>query len=837
MEGPSYVPEDGLDPQLGPYKVGDIKTVYHPRLGKEPLIQSLQEYNTGETNLRTAPLSTDKPWRPYVTRCDFEFSELALSACLNKEHIEAFIKLIQTIASEMKVTVDYNGEPHDYPIWGRDLWDWVMDQLRDTRLTPHWVWDTVRLFRWNGVGWMRFRHEPWTADLLWDVQTELPEGGTPLGLIVYADKTKLSSFGSEKGYPVIARCAQLPVEIRNSDGIGGGAIVGWLPVVEEGAAEDGKRDYVDHKRIVWHEAFYKLCKKMDPLSKTGFQCDLPNLKKLFFPFVAMLVADYEEQCVMAMIRGGHHSLCNCPKCLAESKNLSLLEICAPLRTAARSQEVVGLAKNRNKTEGEELLKKFGLRGLANVFWKIGYSDPHKALSFDKLHAYAIGLFGDHLWPEIIKLVKLLGRLAMGMVDKQADEFPRWRGLAHFKQVVAINFNDGSKFEDLSKITPYIVHNVIAQIHGSEGYLLLCLLRKYLELDMYCSFAVQTDQNIAAIRAKLLEFSQSLKEYQSKTGPTGKNWNFPKAHSHQHVPEDIEAKGATRNFNTKPDEKMHGSVKKTYLRRSNKRDVASQILTADHDTAVARIIRANIEDYDELNNLDGSEEDADEDDIDQDSGPTPPQVQKSKAKSNLAFGDNLILGAPQKPTTIADFTASNEIYKDLLADLAALLKYMDYKTPEGNDIQVTPQDEVIEYRFLKVHYQSLETWKQSTDYLRCNPNFYGQERRDHVLMDVEDGELFGRLLFAFTFSVNGTRHPFVILKPLDGEITVNDRDKDLGFYRLRSGEHDAELFPAEHLVRGALITSDPGNHQEFFVVDHDPDMFCRLNALRSSRFGV
>ena len=63
------------------------------------------------------------------------------------------------------------------------------------------------------------------------LQSALPEGGSPFGFIIYADKTKLSSFGTQKAYPVIARCAQLPVEIRNTDGIGGGAVIGWLPIV------------------------------------------------------------------------------------------------------------------------------------------------------------------------------------------------------------------------------------------------------------------------------------------------------------------------------------------------------------------------------------------------------------------------------------------------------------------------------------------------------------------------------------------------------------------------------------------------------------------------------
>ena len=50
-------------------------------------------------------------------------------------------------------------------------------------------------------------------------------------LELYADKTRLSSFGTEKGYPIMARIVNLPVGIRNSNGVGGARVVGWLPIV------------------------------------------------------------------------------------------------------------------------------------------------------------------------------------------------------------------------------------------------------------------------------------------------------------------------------------------------------------------------------------------------------------------------------------------------------------------------------------------------------------------------------------------------------------------------------------------------------------------------------
>ena len=56
----------------------------------------------------------------------------------------------------------------------------------------------------------------------------------------------------------------------------------------------------------------------------------------------------------------------------------------------------------------------------------------------------------------------------------------------------------------------------------------------------------------------------------------KNWDFPKAHSHQHMFRDIQMKGVTRNYNTKPSEKMNGLLKKFYRNHTNFKNVAPQV---------------------------------------------------------------------------------------------------------------------------------------------------------------------------------------------------------------------------------------------------------------------
>ena len=140
-----------------------------------------------------------------------------------------------------------------FDISHHSLWEWATDLINDPQLAPHFHWDAEKVFWYNDELSTRVFHEPWTADTFWNVQvhvcdyymlhlltrciiylnqSEIPEGGNPLCFILYADKTKLSSFGMTKGYLVTACCVNLPTVIWNGNGFGSGHVVGWLPVVQ-----------------------------------------------------------------------------------------------------------------------------------------------------------------------------------------------------------------------------------------------------------------------------------------------------------------------------------------------------------------------------------------------------------------------------------------------------------------------------------------------------------------------------------------------------------------------------------------------------------------------------
>ncbi|KAJ7327972.1 hypothetical protein DFH08DRAFT_940723 [Mycena albidolilacea] len=270
-----------------------------------------------------------------------------------------FIRNQSKIYNTPKILMPYKTRDQTFEMYACPLWDWAMDIVQDRRLADFFCWDAEQCYIFDGTKWQCFYTEPCTAEAMWEIQSKLPKSidNKLLPYILYADKAKLSSFGTQKGYPVVARLANVVVGLRNGSDWGGGQIVAWLPVVEEDPLESGKPGYVNFKNTVWHEAFYKLLESIVLASKTG---------------------------VMT-------------KCGDNRDEQSELSKHADLRTSKESKDTVMQARELNVEDREELLKSRGLRNVDNVFWNVAYSDPHQALSFEHLHSYSSGLWGKHLF--------------------------------------------------------------------------------------------------------------------------------------------------------------------------------------------------------------------------------------------------------------------------------------------------------------------------------------------------------------------------------------------------------------------------------------------------------
>ncbi|KAG2038095.1 hypothetical protein BDR03DRAFT_933759 [Suillus americanus] len=434
------------------------------------------------------------PWEPFHTRLDFELMRHTASAKEDftlQSHNE--VCTLWKMASERftpfetsTISVPLQGEAHEYKMYSRCLWSWALDLMQDSH-TSH-----------------------------------LPRDAKPLVFILYADKAKLSSFGTTKGYPIIVRITNLPVEIRNSTG------------VKEDPKYSKKKSFVNFKNAVWHKLFLKLLEAAIVHSKSGywFEC-WDHVSRLLWPLILILSANYKEQCVMSLIWGLKGKF-PCPVCLVPQDQQSVLSDVHPLCTSTESLNILNAARSTStQKEKEQQLKAYSLRDIENCFRKVSYCDVHQALSFDHLHTNNGGMWGDHLWSELQFWLEDLGREAAVKIDVNFDALPRWRNLKHFSHVVGIDFNHSSTHEDISK----------QEVH--------------------------TEDTIAAGRDALSQFSMLMDLYIEKSHPeTNKNWNFPKKHLLMHLFDDIIAKA---------NGKMHGPLRAFYHWQTNFKD----ILRYDH----------------------------------------------------------------------------------------------------------------------------------------------------------------------------------------------------------------------------------------------------------------
>ncbi|KAG2124918.1 hypothetical protein BD769DRAFT_1628673 [Suillus cothurnatus] len=794
------------------FKRDDIKVEYHPNSGIEAKVCVFDAFEHHPAT-SVPPPDGHPPWHPFKSQPEFDIAELTLEVGLNNEQSDQLTKLCHCCAlGKEKVTFknhkdihsmwevalhcitkftkevitvpfDGDGKSQDYEIHYRDLWELAADMLRNPRLFPHFLF---------------------TARDIWDVQLQLPPGAKPLAFILYADKTKLSSFGTAKGYLVYACLANLLTKIQNGRGTGGGYVVGWLPIVNDEKLHSGKPSWVNFKNTVWHKSFSRILSSLASKSKTGqwFTC-LDGIERWFFLCILILSADFEEQCVMALTRG-LMSLWPCPICLVSRDDLWDTSRSYHRRTSKESQALVNAACVKETfEEREELLKEQALRLIENALW---------AVKFTCLQ----------------KLLAILGRDKVSQVDENFEKFPYWRNLKHPNCVVGITFTDSSVHEDISKMIIYATHNIFTEHDSPLGYLLLRCTRLYIEMDIYAALEVHTANTITEGRYTVQAFTALIQQYITQTADDNeKNWNFLKLHMITHIFNDIEAKGALRNYNTKPNEQMHGPLKDWYLNQTNFKNVAEQILCIDHWLLVADDISRRISDFDEhsqvkLDDINDELLGHNDDTVitgSPDANSFDPSLHVRIRSRQPAQTFDFIENAHQAD---AGFTNFRIKLNDFLSNF---LPICNIPLPGGKRIHFQSDNTII-------NYESLVDWQQYTDYLWCNPQFFGAPCFDCVFIQTQQSIIIGRLVFVFECAVGNDLFPIALIHPFDAPTGLRLlKDKQLNIFRVRAKPRvRTEFFSVRLIICRALLVQDDNSLDYLVINTIDTDIFLRVRDM-------
>ncbi|KAL1762610.1 hypothetical protein FB107DRAFT_267837 [Schizophyllum commune] len=878
-------PDEALSPppppadsfQSVPPSVDDIKIEYHPNSQRRAETVPLHRLVRERDRKPPDPPLESKPWeKGFRTRLDFEVAAFALEAQLNNDQSASLLKLLESATKHPEeltvrtpkdlsdgwdlvektakipkfvtetVTATFSGHTEQYAMYSTDVWEWVQSILTDPALAPFLAWDAQKISKFDGTEWERILDEPWTGDRWHKIQGQLPDSpdAKAVCLVAYADTAKLSGFGTAEAHPVFMEIANLPANIRHSGRWGGAILVGWLPYIKEDSDKSGKKWFINLKTVIWHNSMAKLLKDVEQHAKTGVHLECGDgIIRWLFLCILILAADYEEQCVMALIRGTNCKF-PCPRCMVpqEEQSTTITERRHPVRTTESMKDVVVQAHAaRTLEEGESILKDNGLRKVVNAFWQIKRSDPYDALSFDTLHSSASGLWGGHMFEVIKEHIGELGRSAVERVDKCMSMMPSWRGLTHFESVMNIAFNDGTKYADMLKQFVFAAHVVLTPESSPAGYRLLCAIARYVPVYMFMTLDVNSDRRVAKGRECLAKFEDAIQGYikyvEHDDTYGDKTWNFPKIHQHAHVFDDIEAKGAARNFGTKSFEKMHGPLRKIYKNQTNFKNFEEQasahadfIVRIRHRHYMAQDVREQLERLDALQRDEEQKRKEEEEE----------EARRWRWKpSSSAPGDDegpggkddfqrIVLGSP-------DDTVSLEDLEDFVFGGEKAFPHLRRELSTYLGVKLTKHDLIRPYKYLEVKYSSEVDWTITADYLRCNPDFHDKPRFDFVLLqtgsnegDSSAGIVVAQVLYIFGCKIDGVEHPLMITLPLDAPTgTALRKDRDLGFIRRRMRQRRAqskvEIFSPHSIIRGAVVTKDFAKDDDYLLVnsaDHD-----------------
>ncbi|KIJ46707.1 hypothetical protein M422DRAFT_249872 [Sphaerobolus stellatus SS14] len=601
-----------------------------------------------------------------------------------------------------------------------DLWEWLVDLVTDPTLADSIMWYPIEKYLHHGSKITRIYDEVNTGKQWWEIQNHLPhEHGAPhcfLPLHLWLDKGKVSR--TMNMHPIVLRPAFLPTEIRNASRNCGGTFIGLIPIVgnpnDTIENEDDTPTSVElaqFKREVYHKVTHVIFRSLRKRSHHGdtLSCG-DKIMRVIYPAFLIHSVDGEEGCSTCGTRGAQAKH-PCPKCLAEKTALSMLS----KHFTSRVQEVIidifRKAKKLGSSSRMALLHDSGLHFVKNTFWRINNSSPYDTYSYDLLHAFDAGEWGKHLWPLVLEVLKN----DRNRISRSMHRMPCWRGLIHFNVAGEIDFTDGNSFRDILKLLP-------------PGALLVHCIRICTILRSIAGLRVVTDEHIRAYRQFLAKYEKWCKKV---TKEHGKKFNYPKHHNLIHLPEDIENKGCTENYSTRPGEGFQQEVQQAY-EQTNFKNTESQITRIDENQEAIARIRMFVDLHDEELSKAMSAEDL------TDGNEPPPRPVRSQ--------DNYAVGSPLIKITIdiLEHTKGNlPPYRSFRSKLHEFLESeLDEDSCPRGFLTITP------YQCLYLTYMSLEDWREKRDILRCNPSFHNRPQYDCVVINTNP-ITFARLEFIFT----------------------------------------------------------------------------------------
>ena len=282
---------------------------------------------------------------------------------------------------------------------------------------------------------------------------------------------------------------------------------------------------------------------------------------IVFPQISSFLADYPEQCLMTLVKQGW-----CPRCKLP-----------PAKFPGYNRQPTRHSSEQYFDMSEDVAASLG-------YWKFTdfalFCDFHKAcdifscLGVDRLHQLLKGVFHDHLWKWVIKVLESIYRVgkAAELVDKRFAEMPQFTDLRNFRhKFSAIQQWTGAEYKDMVKVWLAVLAPLLK---GYPDH--MRLLKAVTDFILITSYHSHSDSTLGYLQDAHNAISRSLplfSDFCKSEDASG----IPKLHTIYHSIECIREMHSSDNTDMKQTESAYRWLIKNGYWASNKVEYVSQIL--------------------------------------------------------------------------------------------------------------------------------------------------------------------------------------------------------------------------------------------------------------------
>ncbi|KIJ59743.1 hypothetical protein HYDPIDRAFT_32958 [Hydnomerulius pinastri MD-312] len=401
-----------------------------------------------------------------------------------------------------------------------------------------------------------------SADLAWEIQSELPEGHSFLGVIGASDKTPLTiGTGNKEMHPLLLSIANIHAGVRMKATSHSFALAAYLPIPKFLNVSQPVQAILAAR--VYHFAISVVMKNLKIAHRDGAVMSDPQgyLRVIHTPLAAW-IADYPEQLLIACVSSKNSPISTAtaaqfgdpfphPPRTRQQTLQAIFEACA----ACDPCDIIAFHK---------VCQQKRLSGVVEPFWADwGSACPSLFLTPDALHQWHKFYF-DHClrWVTNIMTGPELDR-RLSVLQPRIGTRHWANGVSTLKQCT------GREHRDLEKLLPAVSMGAIPDD-------VLCAIRSITEFIFLAQDQFVYDETLHALTEALREFHHFKPSIIAAGGRRGKNgpldhFQIPKLELTQHVVRSTRAMGAPYQWSSDITERCHITHVKTPYRLSNRRN--------------------------------------------------------------------------------------------------------------------------------------------------------------------------------------------------------------------------------------------------------------------------